>query len=342
MGDARAILVTGGAGYIGSFVVRACVRSGMPPVVLDDASTGHLEAVRRAGSDVAAVRGHVGDQALVRALVTEHRITACVHLAGSSRVGESTGNPLKYFQNNVAEGVGLLEALLGAGVRQFVFSSSAAVYGPPAQVPIVEDAALRPISPYGDTKMVLERVLERLHEAHGLRYAALRYFNAAGADPESGLGEDHDPETHLIPLAVDAAMGQRPPLTVFGDDYPTPDGTCIRDYVDVRDVATAHVAALAALEGGPSLGAINLGTGRGHSVMEVLRAVTAGVGRPVPHSVGPRRAGDPPVLVASGERARTVLGWAPRYALADSVAAAAAWRRAWPRGYPAHTGAAES
>ncbi len=334
MSKRGAVLITGGAGYIGSFVVRACVRGGMSAVVLDDASTGHFAAVGRAGADVEAVRGRVGDQTLVRALIAEHGVEVCVHLAGSSRVGESTENPLKYFQNNVAEGMALLEALVGTGVGRFVFSSSAAVYGPPARVPIVEDAPLGPISPYGDTKVMLERILERLQDAHGLRYAALRYFNAAGADPETGLGEDHDPETHLIPLAIDAAMGLRGPLTVFGDDYPTPDGTCIRDYVDVRDIAAAHVAALGALKGGGSLGAINLGSERGYGVMEVLEAVGAEIGQPVPHSVGPRRAGDPPVLVASGERARKLLGWTPRYGLADSVRAAVAWRRAWPEGYP--------
>ena len=340
MRDGQAVLVTGGAGYIGSFVVRACLLSGRSVVALDDGSKGHFEAVRRAGADLAdgalvhAVRGRVGDGELIRSLVREHDIEACVHLAGRSLVAESVADPLTYYDSNVGQGLNLLSALVASGVKRFVFSSSAAVYGHPATVPIAEDEPLLPINPYGETKMVMELALRRLHEAYGLTYAALRYFNAAGADEAAGLGEDHHPESHLVPLAVDAALGLRGALTVFGRDYPTPDGTCIRDYVDVRDIAQAHIAALDVLQAGGSVGPVNLGTGTGFSVLEVLDAVEVATGRAVPHVFGDRRPGDPAVLVASGERARHVLGWAPAHSLASSVAAAAGWREAWPQGYP--------
>lgn len=332
-GDA-AVLVTGGAGYIGSFVVQACLADGLPVVVLDDHSSGHAEAVRRAGPVLQAVTGGAGDGALVRSLVREYRIGACVHLAGSIVVPESVADPLKYFRNNAAEGFALLQALVAEGVKRFVFSSSAAVYGLPQHVPVTEDEPLAPINPYGESKLMIEQALHRCEQAYGLRYAALRYFNAAGADPEAGLGEAHDPETHLIPLAIDAALELRPGLTVYGDDYPTADGTPIRDYVDVRDLAAAHVAALRVLAAGTSVGPLNVGTGNGHSVREVLEEVAAATGRTVPHEVGARRAGDPPVLVADAGRAAENLQWVPQHTLGDSIRAATAWRRAGPQGYP--------
>jgi UDP-glucose 4-epimerase len=322
------VLVTGGAGYIGSFVVRACVLAGMSAVVLDDASTGHFACVQRAaagapGTVLQAVRGRAGDQAMVAALVRDFGVTDCIHLAGSSAVAESVANPLKYFKNNTGEGLSLLEALMAVGVKRFVFSSSAAVYGHPARVPIAEDQPLSPIHPYGESKAMIEQALRRFHEAYGLAYAALRYFNAAGADEEAGLGEDHDPETHLIPLAIDAALGQRPGLTVFGRDYPTPDGTCIRDYVDVRDVAAAHVAALQALAAGTAVGAVNLGTGTGHSVLEVLGAVAAAVGQPCPTPSAPAvRAIRPRSWPAASGRGES---WAGCRGTRSKIACAPSW-----------------
>lgn len=341
-GDAGRVLVTGGAGYIGAHVARACLEQGHDVVILDDGSTGHDEAAARivarapAGRRVDVVGGQVGDASLVCGAVREFGIGACIHLAGSSLVGESVAQPLAYYRNNVAQGVALLEALLGCGVRDFVFSSSAAVYGHPGVVPIGEDQPRQPISPYGETKAVLETVLEGCARAYGLRYFALRYFNAAGADRLGDLGEDHRPESHLIPLAVDVALGLRPSLTVFGDDYATPDGTAIRDYVHVCDLAAAHVAAIGVLRRGGAGGCVNLGNQRGHSVLEVVRAVEAAAGGPVGFEIGPRRAGDPPVLVASGERAGSLFpGWAQRPGLEAMVASALAWRRRHPRGYGA-------
>jgi UDP-glucose 4-epimerase len=335
------VLVTGAAGYVGSHVARACLAAGHDVVVLDDGSTGHVEALRRVAAGPgpgrlrAHLRGAVGDEALVRAAVRDFGVTACIHLAGSARVGESVAQPLRYYQNNLAQGLTLLEALLGGGVRRFVFSSSAAVYGEPEVVPIPEDHPLRPVSPYGETKAYFEAALARCAGAHDLRFFALRYFNAAGAHPAGDLGEDHRPETHVIPLAIDAAMGLSRSLTIFGDDYPTPDGTAVRDYVHVCDLADAHVRALRALAAGTGDGCVNLGSERGHSVRDVVQAVAAVAGRPVPCEAGGRRAGDPPVLVASNRKARALLGWQPRHAdLAAIVRTALTWRRAHPRGYP--------
>ena len=299
------ILVTGGLGFVGSHFVWAAHEASASLVVLDDRSAG-VSAPTPPG--VVVVEGDVGDEALVARTVREHGATAMVHFAGKIQVGESVKLPRYYFDHNVARSLRLLGAALDAGVTRVVFSSTAAVYGNPDVVPIPESARKEPVNPYGASKLAFEHVLDAYGTAYGLRWAALRYFNAAGAHPRGHLRENHEPETHLIPLVIDAALGRRPPLTVFGEDYPTPDGTCVRDYVHVCDLADAHLRALRVLAS-TQVGPVNLGTGRGHSVREVLDATEALLGRPVPHSTGPRRAGDPASLVADPSRAREVLGW---------------------------------
>lgn len=305
-----ALLVTGGAGFVGAHFVRAACEAGHALVVLDDLSAGPLP---RLPAGVTFVRGDVSDAALVVELVRAHAIDAVAHFAGKIAVAESVADPGLYFDANVVKTLALLAAVTRAGVRRFVFSSSAAVYGESSVQPIPETAPLAPTSPYGMTKLAVEHALAAYGVAHGLRWAALRYFNAAGAHPDGTLREAHAPETHLIPLAIDAALGRCPALAVFGTDYPTPDGTCIRDYVHVCDLAGAHLAALAALDGA-TLGPLNLGSGTGASVREVLAACARIVG-PVPHEPAARRAGDPPVLVADTRRAAELIGWAPRASL---------------------------
>jgi UDP-glucose-4-epimerase GalE len=266
-------------------------------------------------------------------VLVERRIEAVVHFAAFAFVGESVQQPAKYYQNNLVNALNLLEAARRHKVGRFVFSSTCATYGVPEKVPITEDTPQRPINPYGQTKLAFERALADYAAAYGLGYAALRYFNAAGASPDGGIGEDHEPETHLIPLALQAIQGTRPPLTVFGTDYPTPDGTCIRDYIHVDDLAEAHLLALEKIE--PVKGmCLNLGTGRGHSVREVVRACEEVTGKPVPLREGPRRPGDPPALVAAADRANQVLGWRPRYTdLRPIVETAWNWHRTHPKGY---------
>jgi UDP-glucose-4-epimerase GalE len=299
------ILATGGAGFVGSHFVRAARDAGHEVIVLDDLSGG-----APAPEGVAFVHGDIGDRDLVSRIVRDHSVTACAHFAGKIRVGESVADPAPYFDHNVARALVLLEVLRDR-VGTFVFSSSAAVYGAPDASPIDETARLAPISPYGMTKLAIEQVLAAYGEAYGLRWAALRYFNAAGAHPDGTLREHHDPETHLIPLVVDAASGRRPAVTIFGDDHATPDGTCIRDYVHVCDLAGAHLAALDTLAAGTSVGPRNLGSGRGHSVREVIDAAGRVLGAPVPYTIGARRRGDPPVLVADGTSAARLLRWRP-------------------------------
>ena len=334
------VLVSGGAGYVGGVSVDAILAAGHEVVVLDDLSTGHAPSVH------AAARlsvGSYGDEAATRALLERERVDAILHCAARSLVGESVREPAKYYRDNVAGGIALLEAARAAGVRRVVFSSTAAVYGVPERTPIEEDAPLRPINPYGETKRTFEGALRWYGQAYGFRSVILRYFNVAGASQR--VGEVHRPETHLVPNALTAAAGG-PPLTLFGDDYPTPDGTPIRDYIHVEDLADAHLAALEAtspddLRTGPADGdspatplVCNLGTSDGFSVRDVLRAAEAVVGRPIPHSVGPRREGDPPVLVASNARAREVLGWTPRRSTLEAMIGSAwAWRQAHPAGY---------
>jgi UDP-glucose 4-epimerase len=332
------ILVTGGAGYVGSVSVERLVDAAHDVVVVDDLSTGHRLAVP-AGATF--VEGDFGDELAVTALLRDEKIDAILHCGARSLVGESVREPARYYANNVTGGVTLLNAAIRAGVRRLVFSSTAAVYGIPESTPILEDAPLRPINPYGETKRAFEGALRAYAVAHGLRSVSLRYFNVAGATETNG--EDHDPETHLIPNVLAAAQG-RGEVTLFGDDYPTPDGTAIRDYIHVADLADAHVAALEATAPDDSrTGATpadaraivcNLGNGDGFSVREVLAAAEAVIGGLIPHRIGPRRAGDPPVLVASAARAAEVLGWRPRRAdLAEMVASAWAWRLANPGGY---------
>ena len=332
------VLVTGGAGYVGSVSVDALLAAGHDVVVLDDLSTGHAAAVP---GGARLVTGSYGDEAATRELLEHEGIEAILHCAARSLVGESVADPAKYYRDNVAGGVALLEAARTAGVRRVVFSSTAAVYGVPEATPIDEDASLRPINTYGETKRTFEGALGWYAGAYGMRSVVLRYFNVAGASDR--LGEVHRPETHLIPNAL-AALEGGPALTLFGEDYPTPDGTPIRDYLHVEDLADAHLAALDATADGDSrTGApggtatslvCNLGTSSGFSVREVLAAAEAVAGRPVPFTVGPRRAGDPPVLVASNDRARATLGWVPRRSTLDAMLGSAwAWRRSHPDGY---------
>ncbi len=322
-------LVTGGAGYVGSHVALALAARGDHVVVLDDLRQGHRAAVPEGAELVVA---DLADRASVAAVFAAHRFAAVLHFAALSLVGESMREPLRYCAENTANSLWLADAAVQAGVRRFVLSSTAALFGEPERIPIDEDAPLVPGSAYGESKLMVERGLAWADRVHGLRSAALRYFNAAGADPGGRLGEDHAPETHLIPLAIDAALGRRPPLTVFGDDYPTPDGTCIRDYVHVTDLADAHLRVLDRLEQGSCR--YNLGNGAGHSVKEVIAAVERVGGRRVPHAIGPRRPGDPPVLVASSERLRRETGWAPRFAALDAIVRTAwEWRERHPRGY---------
>lgn len=321
------VLVTGGAGYIGSAVLRVLLAEGHEVVVLDNLVTGHRRAVPAA---IAFVHADTRDTSTVRQALRDHRVEAVVHLAAISQVGTSVRHPRDYFDNNVRGSLALLDAMLAEGVGRLVFSSTAAVYGDPDTCPIDETAPTRPKSPYGDSKRFVETVLARYGEAYGLQHTSLRYFNAAGAFPDAG--EDHRPETHLIPLVLAAAAGKGPPVTLFGEDYPTPDGTCVRDYVHVADLARAHALALAA----PAPGAIyNLGSGGGHTVREVLEAAERVTGRPVPVVRGARREGDPATLVASSARIGRELGWAPRAAgLEDILASAWAWLQAAPDGYP--------
>lgn len=300
------ICVTGGAGYIGAHMVRALLRAGHEVVVIDDLSAGHEDTIPKRA---AFVRGDVRDRALVSATLRERGVTAIFHFASRIQVGESVVSPRLYYKDNLAAAVELLESALDCGVRHFVLSSTAAVYGDPIRSPIDEEHPTNPVNPYGETKLAIERMLASYARAYEIRYAALRYFNASGADVAEGLGERHDPETHLIPIVLEAALGKRPHVTIFGDDYATKDGTCVRDYIHVKDLADAHLAALAHLARGGESGAFNLGTGAGHSVREVVELAKRISGRDVPVVMGKRRDGDPPVLVASPERAARVLAW---------------------------------
>jgi len=323
------ILVVGGAGYIGSHTVKLLDAAGMEPVVFDNLSSGHEWALRWGKFE----RGDLADPEAIRAVLARHDVRAVIHFAALIQVGESVTDPSKYFRANFVNTLNLLDAMVGAGVREIVFSSSAAVYGDPVRVPLDEDHPLAPLSPYGDSKLMIEKVLARYERAYGMRSAALRYFNAAGADPDGELGEAHPTESHLIPLAIQAALGRGRPLSVFGTDYPTPDGTAVRDYVHVNDLAAAHVAALRHLAGGGASFVANVGIGRGYSVKEVMATVEKVAGLPVPHQLAPRRPGDSPVLVADPGRIRGLLSWKPQHAeLEEIVAHAWNWERRRPRG----------
>lgn len=325
---AEKILVTGGAGYVGSFSVDLLVRQGFEVVVFDNLSEGHREAVP---DGVPLEVGELADEAGLTGVLEAFRPSFVMHFAASALVGESIENPLKYFENNIANGVKLVRSMLAAGVKSIVFSSSAATYGEPSEVPIPEDHPKAPVNPYGYTKLAFERFLEYCEAAHGLHSVALRYFNASGA--AGRLGEDHTPETHLIPNVLRAALGQVPEFSVLGDDYDTEDGTCVRDFIHVCDLADAHVRALEILRKGKS-DRINLGNGKGFSVLDVVKVAGEVTGRAIPCEFAPRRPGDPAVLVASAKRAAEVLGWAPEYtSLEDIVRSAWEWHSEHPRGY---------
>ncbi|HZI21710.1 MAG TPA: UDP-glucose 4-epimerase GalE [Gemmatimonadales bacterium] len=324
---AHSVLVTGGAGYIGSVVVEQLLAQGHDPVVLDDLSTGHRGAI---APGVEFVHGNVGDRRALDAVFARHRIDALMHLAAFALVAESVAQPEKYRANNVTAGRTLLEASVAAGVRRVIFSSSCTIYGQRGAEPIGEDTAPAPVNPYGETKVEFERLLAQCARTHGVASVSLRYFNAAGASKR--YGEDHDPETHLIPNVLRVARGTGGAVDVYGTDYPTPDGTAIRDYIHVLDLADAHIRALDAPLTGAE--AVNLGTGTGHSVLAVTDAARQVTGRGIPTVPRPRRAGDPPVLVAALGRAARLLGWQPRHSsLEEIIASAWAWHRAHPDGY---------
>jgi UDP-glucose 4-epimerase len=322
------ILVTGGAGYIGSVVSAELLRAGHQVVVYDNLSHGHRRAVPR-GAEV--LTGEIGDRASLDLAFQQHRPEAVMHFAALIEAGESMEAPERYFRNNTASTLTLLECMLQHGTRRLVFSSTAALYGNPEHTPIEEDAALRPTNAYGESKLLVERMLGWFHQIHGLRYASLRYFNAAGA--ADALGEDHRPESHLIPLVLQVALSQRPNISIYGADYETPDGTCVRDYIHVADLAAAHLLALDALAGREQL-IYNLGNGRGFSVRQVVEVARKVTGHAIPAKDARRRPGDPAVLVASSEKIRRELGWQPRYPeLEQIVASAWEWRRGHPHGY---------
>ncbi len=335
-----AVLVTGGAGYIGSHAVRELVRAGHEVVVYDNLVAGHRSAAEAAlGRRNGFVEGDIRDTRRLTDTLRSRRIGAVMHFAASLSVGDSVRDPIGYYRNNVLGALSVLEAMVTAGVEQFVFSSTAAVFGNPERTPITEDHPTRPINPYGETKLAVERALPHFERAYGVRSIALRYFNAAGADPDGMLGEDHDPELHVIPRALDAAMG-RGAFQVFGEDYDTPDGTCLRDYIHVTDLASAHLLALESLSRGGRSTVYNLGNGRPTSVRQVLEAVERVTGRRVPYARGERRPGDPGVLYASSDRIKRELGWQPQYEEVDTIVATAwRWREAHPSGYREKAGA---
>ncbi|GAW32743.1 UDP-glucose 4-epimerase GalE [Carboxydocella sp. JDF658] len=325
------VLVTGGAGYIGSHTVYYLLQQGHQPIVLDNLSTGHRQAVP---STVPFYHGDIADSVLVTSIINQHQISGVIHFAASSLVGESMTDPAKYFENNVVKTILFLNTLLKTGVKHLVFSSTAAVYGEPRQIPIREEDPTEPTNVYGQTKLMLEQVMAQYARTYDFHYAALRYFNACGALPDGSIGEDHQPETHLIPLILQVANGRRDHITIYGQDYPTPDGTCIRDYIHVLDLAEAHLLALQYLWIGGESGPFNLGNGQGFSVQEVISVARQVTGHPLPVQIGPRRPGDPARLVAAAEKARQVLGWQPRYPdLMAMIETAWAWHHQHPDGF---------
>ena len=321
------ILVTGGAGYIGSVVSERLLEAGHTPIIYDNLSKGHRDAVL---PGAVLVVGDLADTRKLEDCLRSNRVEAVIHLAASSLVGESMTAPSNYFRNNTIVGIELLDAMRACGVDRIVFSSTAAVYGEPETTPIKEDSPQRPTNPYGESKLAFEKALHWYEVAYGIRYASLRYFNAAGATAK--LGEHHEPETHLIPIVLGCALGRLPEVAVFGDDYPTPDGTCVRDYIHVADLADAHILALGALEGGSRI--YNLGNGSGYSVNEVIEAARRITGRSIQARVAPRRAGDPAVLVASSELIKREIDWRPKHFELEAIIQSAwDWHRAHPRGY---------
>jgi UDP-glucose 4-epimerase len=320
----KKILVTGGAGYIGSHTAKELLARGHEVVTLDNLSTGHRESV--SGGEF--VEADLRDIEAVCRVFSEHPIDAVIHFAASCYVGESVKNPLKYYENNVVCGLNLLAAMVEKKIENIIFSSTCAVYGNPVKIPITEDNPQLPINPYGQTKSMFEDILASHERLHGIRFVALRYFNAAGCHPDGSIGENHDPETHLIPLVLDAALGLGPGLKIFGTDYPTQDGTCVRDYIHVCDLADAHILCLERLlDGGPG-GAYNLGTGNGYSVKQVIETAEKVTGRPVPHANSSRRPGDPPELVAGAEKIKRELGWSPSHSSLEEILSTAwAWQK---------------
>lgn len=325
----KTILVAGGAGYIGSHMVALLLERGYEVVVADNLSTGHWQAAKEAKLRV----GDLRDSAFLDRLFTEFKIDGVINFAAFSLVGESVKNPLKYYDNNVGGAISILKAMDRHNVRKIVFSSTAAVYGEPEKQPIEETDRTDPTNPYGATKLAIENMLKWCDKAYGIRYAALRYFNAAGSNTEVGIGEDHSPESHLIPLVLKTALGQRGHIGIFGDDYPTPDGTCIRDYIHVRDLAEAHLLALEYLDREDTSNVFNLGSGDGYSVKEIIDTARRITGREIPAVVEPRRAGDPSVLIASNKKAGEVLGWKPQHGLEEIIADAWNWHLNHPEGY---------
>ncbi|SDD16008.1 UDP-glucose 4-epimerase [Paenibacillus sp. UNCCL117] len=325
-----AVLVTGGAGYIGSHTVAELLERGEEVVVVDNLEQGHREALLGGKLYV----GDLRDKAFLGQVFAENDIDAVIHFAANSLVGESMKDPGKYYHNNVYGTLCLLEVMNEHNIKRIVFSSTAATYGEPENVPILETDRTLPTNAYGETKLAMEKMMKWFDTAHGIKYVSLRYFNAAGAREGGGIGEDHSPETHLIPIILQVALGQRPHISVFGDDYETPDGTCIRDYIHVTDLADAHILAVQKLREGSESRIYNLGNGKGFSVKEVIDIARQVTGHPIPAVVEARRAGDPASLVASSERARTELGWAPqRDSLERIIASAWAWHQACPDGY---------
>jgi UDP-glucose-4-epimerase GalE len=325
------ILVTGGAGYIGSHTAKALCAAGRDVVIYDDLSAGHRAAARAAGARLE--EGDVRDVDRLRTVIAAHEVDAVLHFAAWLSVPDSVKDPAGYYDTNVGGATAVLRAMIGTPARHFIFSSTAATFGNPVETPITEAHPQRPINAYGETKLAVERALPHYECAYGIRSAVLRYFNAAGADPDGALGEDHDPETHLVPRAIDAALG-RATFAIFGADYDTPDGTCLRDYIHVTDLASAHVLALDALRAGAASMAYNLGNGRPVSVRQVVDSIARVTGRRLEPAAGPRRAGDPAVLFASSDRIRRDLGWTPRYEDLDVIVETAfRWREAHPRGY---------
>lgn len=316
----QTILVTGGAGYIGSHAVLALQRAGYEVLVLDNLVYGHQELVEDT-LKVELILGNTTDRPLLDQIFASRAIAAVMHFAAYTYVGESVTDPAKYYQSNVVGTLTLLEAMLAAQVKRFVFSSTCATYGVPQFIPLTEDHPQNPISPYGTTKLMVERILADFSTAYGMKSVYFRYFNAAGADPEGRLGEDHNPESHLIPLVLMTALGKRPSISIFGTDYPTPDGTCIRDYIHVTDLADAHVLGLKYLLEGGQTNVFNLGNGNGFSVREVIETARRITEREIPVVECDRRPGDPPILVGSAERARSILGWQPQYADLDQIIA---------------------
>ena len=323
------ILVAGGAGYIGSHMVALLLERGYEVVVADNLSTGHWQAAKGAKLRV----GDLRDSAFLDRLFTEFKIDGVINFAAFSLVGESVKDPLKYYDNNLGGSISMLKAMDRHGIDKIVFSSTAAVYGEPEKQPIEETDRTEPTNPYGETKLAIEKMLKWSANAYGIRYVALRYFNAAGSNTEVGIGEDHSPESHLIPLVLKTALGQRSHIGIFGDDYPTPDGTCVRDYIHVRDLAEAHLLALEYLDKGGKSDAFNLGSGDGYSVKEIIDTARKITGREIPAIVEPRRAGDPSVLIASNKKAAQVLGWKPERGLETIIADAWNWHSSHPDGY---------